>query len=87
MSFVVYSYDNELIHCNFCTFFMCPTFHYTLISMYCLHSIKIAPFGDHFAKGLLATIHYPPIDLHWFLKYPLELKKKFSYKLTEKNFQ
>ena len=38
---------------------------------------------------------YPPVDLHWFFeisirtekKFQLELKKKFSYKLTEKNFQ
>ena len=37
----------------------------------------------------------PPVDLHWFFeisirtekKFQLELKKKFSYKLTEKNFQ
>ena len=42
---------------------------------------------------LSATI--PPVDLHWFFeisirtekKFQLELKKKFSYKLTEKNFQ
>ena len=37
----------------------------------------------------------PPVDLHWFFeisirtekKFQLELKKKFSYKLTEKKFQ
>ena len=37
----------------------------------------------------------PPVDLHWFFeisirtekKFQLELKKKFSYKVTEKNFQ
>ena len=37
----------------------------------------------------------PPVDLHWFFeisirtekKIQLELKKKFSYKLTEKKFQ
>ena len=63
---------------------MCPTFHCTLISMYCLHSIKIAPFGDHFAKGLLATIHYPPIDLHWFFEISIRTEKKISVR-TEKN--
>ena len=43
-----------------------------------------------------AYVHsIPPVDLHWFFeisirtekKFQLELKKKISYKLTEKNFQ
>ena len=44
---------------------------------------------------LVGQKNLPPVDLHWFFeisirtekKFQLELKKKFSYKLTEKNFQ
>ena len=42
-----------------------------------------------------AEAYFPPVDLHWFFeisirtekKIQLELKKKFSYKLTEIFFQ
>ena len=78
MNVKYYSYSNS----QYCLGFFCipNMIHSGLASGQLLFS------GDH---------DFPPVDLYWFFeisirtekKFQLELEKKFSYKLTEKNFQ